>query len=65
MISEFTHLAPHFLGLFMIALACVPVIFILQDRHRLQLRRTTRGAREAASRRTENMVGGPTATPRH
>lgn len=34
--SELAHLAPHFLGTFMITLACVPLVFIWQDRKRRQ-----------------------------
>lgn len=50
MIGEFTHLAPHALGVFMVALACVPVLFVLQDRHRLQSQKTERLAKGAAKR---------------
>ncbi|MBS7792095.1 hypothetical protein KTR66_18995 [Roseococcus sp. SDR] len=34
MLSTFTHISPHLLGLFMLALACVPLVFVLQDRKR-------------------------------
>lgn len=54
MLSSFAHISPHLLGLFMLALACVPLVFVLQDRKRraveqkrmAQLRREARVAAE-------------------
>lgn len=34
MLSSFAHISPHLLGLFMLALACVPLVFVVQDRRR-------------------------------
>lgn len=34
MVSTLAHISPHVLGLFMLALACVPLIFVLQDHRR-------------------------------
>jgi hypothetical protein len=58
MVSTFAHISPHLLGLFMLALACVPLVFVLQDRHRraaeqkrmAQLRREARVAAELRGR---------------
>ncbi len=46
MVSTLAHISPHLLGLFMLALACVPLVFILQDRKR----RTTERKRVALLR---------------
>ncbi|WP_424810789.1 hypothetical protein [Roseococcus sp. YIM B11640] len=53
------HVAPHLLGIFMLALACIPLVFVLQDRRRRRLdaeragrlRREARVAEELRSRR--------------
>ena len=58
MLSSFAHISPHLLGLFMLALACVPLVFVLQDRKRraveqkrmAQLRREARVAAELQGR---------------
>lgn len=58
MVSTIAHVSPHLLGLFMLALACVPLVFVLQDRHRRaaeqkrvsQLRREARIAAELRGR---------------
>ena len=34
MFMQLEEIAPHLLGLFMIGLACIPLIFVWQDRHR-------------------------------
>lgn len=34
MISTLAHMSPHLLGAFMLALACVPLIFVVQDNRR-------------------------------
>jgi len=36
MVSTLANIWPHLLGLFMLALACVPLIFVWQDSHRRQ-----------------------------
>jgi hypothetical protein len=58
MFSSFAHVSPHLLGLFMLALACVPLVFVVQDRKRraaeqkrmTQLRREARVAAELQGR---------------
>lgn len=58
MVSTFAHISPHLLGAFMLALACVPLIFVLQDSRRrsaekkrmAQLRREARLAAELHGR---------------
>jgi hypothetical protein len=71
MVSSFAHISPHLLGLFMLALACVPLVFVLQDKQRrateqkrmAQLRREARiaaelrGRGDADSRVIEGWVG--------
>lgn len=49
MVSTFAHISPHLLGLFMLALACVPLVFVLQDRQRraTEQKRMARLRREA------------------
>lgn len=47
MISTLAHISPHLLGAFMLALACVPLIFVVQDNRR----RATERKRMAALRR--------------
>lgn len=47
MVSTLAHISPHLLGAFMLALACIPLIFVLQDNHR----RATDKKRMAALRR--------------
>jgi hypothetical protein len=42
MLIDLEELAPHMLGVFMIALACIPLVFVWQDRAR---RRASRAAR--------------------
>ncbi|MDB5375777.1 MAG: hypothetical protein JWR00_223 [Rubritepida sp.] len=39
MFIDLEELAPHLLGVFMIALACIPLIFVWQDRGRKQASR--------------------------
>jgi hypothetical protein len=39
MSTHLQELAPHLLGAFMIALACVPLVFVWQDRHRKPAKR--------------------------
>lgn len=39
MFIDLEELAPHMLGVFMIALACIPLVFVWQDRSRKQARR--------------------------
>jgi hypothetical protein len=34
MVGTLAHISPHLLGLFMLALACVPLVFVWQDHHR-------------------------------
>ena len=54
MISTLAHISPHLLGAFMLALACIPLIFVWQDHMRrksekvrvTQLRREARVAAE-------------------
>ena len=54
MISTLAHISPHLLGAFMLALACIPLIFVWQDHTRrkgekarvTQLRREARVAAE-------------------
>ena len=36
MLVDLQELAPHMLGVFMIALACIPLVFVWQDRGRKQ-----------------------------
>jgi len=36
MVSTLAHISPHLLGLFMLALACIPLIFVWKDRQRRQ-----------------------------
>ena len=45
--SSLAHISPHMLGLFMLALACVPLIFVWQD----SLRRQSDKKRLSALRR--------------
>jgi hypothetical protein len=65
MISTFAHISPHLLGAFMLALACVPLIFVLQDNHRrsadrkrvAELRREARLQAELHSRGASGKPG--------
>lgn len=65
MVSTFAHISPHLLGAFMLALACVPLIFVLQDNHRraaerrrvTKLRREARLAAELRGRGAESKLG--------
>ncbi len=54
MFIDLEELAPHLLGVFMIALACIPLVFVWQDRGRKQTKRAqplaTAGHRLAGSR---------------
>jgi hypothetical protein len=61
MVSTFAHISPHLLGIFMLALACVPLIFVWQDHRRRSaersrmrlLRREARVAAELRAREGE------------
>ncbi|MBX9594500.1 MAG: hypothetical protein K2X46_09065 [Roseomonas sp.] len=65
MVSTFAHISPHLLGAFMLALACVPLIFVLQDHQRrsaekkrmAQLRREARLAAELHGRSAATRPG--------
>ncbi|WP_421994885.1 hypothetical protein [Roseococcus sp.] len=54
MLIELEEIAPHVLGMFMIALACIPLVFVWQDRGRKTGKRAPikrpAGARLAGSR---------------
>ncbi|MEI6161399.1 MAG: hypothetical protein WCP77_16305 [Roseococcus sp.] len=52
MVSTFAHISPHLLGAFMLALACVPLIFVLQDSQR----RSTEKKRMALLRREARLA---------
>ncbi|UPY36630.1 hypothetical protein [Sediminicoccus sp. KRV36] len=62
MISSLVHISPHLLGAFMLALACVPLVFVWQDSRRRasekqrmsQLRRDARLAAELRTRAGES-----------
>lgn len=41
MFIDLEEIAPHLLGVFMIALACIPLIFVWQDRGRKRASRDT------------------------
>ena len=45
--SSFTHVSPYLLGVFMLALACIPLVFVVQD----TLRRNTEKKRVSDLRR--------------
>jgi hypothetical protein len=61
MVSTLAHISPHLLGIFMLALACVPLVFVWQDHQRRkgeksrvsQLRREARVAAELRGRSAE------------
>lgn len=73
MLVGLEELAPHMLGVFMIALACIPLVFVWQDRGRKQAERERltklhrearvaaqlrgRGAAELAPRLAEGWTG--------
>lgn len=50
MYTEIQDVAPHLLGMFMIALACVPLVFVWQDRGPAAGRASMRHARRVADR---------------
>lgn len=55
--SSLMHISPHLLGAFMLALACVPLVFVWQDRQRRdgekkRLSKLRQEARIAAELRT-------------
>lgn len=58
MVSTLAHISPHLLGVFMLALACIPLVFVWQDHQRRvnerervsQLRREARIAAELRAR---------------
>lgn len=58
MVGTLAHVSPHLLGLFMLALACVPLVFVWQDHRRRSaekrrvglLRREARVAAELRAR---------------
>lgn len=62
MLLDLEELAPHMLGVFMIALACIPLVFVWQDRGRKQaerdrVARLQREARLAARLRAQGAAG--------
>ena len=65
MFSSFAHISPHLLGIFMLALACVPLIFVWQDHQRSvsekrrigQLRQEARVAAELRAREGQSARG--------
>ncbi len=73
MLVDLEELAPHMLGVFMIALACIPLVFVWQDRGRKQADRDriaklqrearlaarlrARGTAEAEPRLAEDWMG--------
>jgi len=66
MLLDLEEFAPHMLGVFMIALACIPLVFVWQDRGRKQADRERvaglqREARVAARLRAK---GASSAEPR-
>jgi hypothetical protein len=54
MFIDLEELAPHLLGVFMIALACIPLVFVWQDRGRKQ------AIRERMTKRIQAPVTGRT-----
>lgn len=63
MLLDLQAIAPHMLGVFMIALACVPLVFVWQDRgrrtmERNRITRLQREARVAARLRARGMPAG-------
>jgi nicotinamide riboside transporter PnuC len=54
MFIDLEELAPHLLGVFMIALACIPLVFVWQDRGRKQ------AVRERMAKRIQVPVTGRT-----
>ena len=76
MVSTLAHISPYLLGAFMLALACIPLIFVLQDTQRrsaerrrvAQLRREARLAAELHVRGIESkpdfVEGWAGSTPR-
>ena len=62
--SSLMHISPHLLGVFMLALACVPLIFVWQDsQHRdgekKRLVKLRQEARIAAELRTRGLQAAP------
>ena len=62
--SSLMHISPHLLGVFMLALACVPLVFVLQDTHRRdsekkRLNKLRQEARIAAELRIRNAQDAP------
>lgn len=65
MVSTLAHISPHLLGIFMLALACIPLIFVWQDHQRRvserkrmsQLRREARIAAELRARDEKASAG--------
>lgn len=62
MLPDLQNVAPHMLGVFMIALACIPLVFVWQDRGRKQADRDRvaklqREARVAARLRAQGTAG--------
>lgn len=65
MLGSFVHISPHLLGIFMLALACVPLVFVWQDHQRRasekrrmgQLRREARVAAELRARESQDEAG--------
>ncbi|MDB5413646.1 MAG: hypothetical protein JWR10_1981 [Rubritepida sp.] len=61
MVGNLEYIAPHVLGVFMIALACIPLVFVWQDRGRKlveqkRVGKLRREARIAAELRARGMV---------
>ena len=65
MVGTLAHVSPHLLGLFMLALACVPLVFVWQDHRRRSaerkrmwlLRREARVAAELRAREGQATPG--------
>lgn len=61
--STLGHISPHLLGIFMLGLACVPLIFVWQDSHRRQGEKKRLSALRREVRLAAQLRGPPKEIP--